>query len=416
MRSLRINRGAAALPAALLAAALQAGEGRFSGQLAAEWLQFADAPAITPARPAPVRQARAYAALALQPEYRWESDDRAHGLVFVGHARWDAEDAQRRRADIRELQWTRVAGDWETRLGIGQEYWGVTEGVHLVDIVNQTDLAENPAGEDKLGQPMLKLSWYHDRGNLSLWVLPGFRPRTYPGVRGRPFPFVVDSDDAIYTSSAESRHVDFAARAYSYLGPFEIALSHFVGTSREPVLELQGFQGALPVLRPRYAQIRQTGLELTAVSGNWLWKFEGITRSGQGDRFSAATGGFEYTRYAAMGSPLDLGLIVEYLHDDRDGRVLGPVTQPRTTLENDLLLATRLTFNDFQGSEILAGVITDLAGGGSSYSIEASRRLGRDWLLSLEARGVLHSDAQADPLLHLLRDDDALRLTLTYHF
>ncbi len=67
--------------------------------------------------------------------------------------------------DIRELSWIHVGNGWESRVGIRKVFWGVTEGRHLVDIINQTDQVDQVDGEEKLGQPMINLSTVRDWGS-----------------------------------------------------------------------------------------------------------------------------------------------------------------------------------------------------------------------------------------------------------
>ena len=78
------------------------------------------------------------------------------------------------------------------------------------------------------------------------------------------------------------------------------------------------------------------------------------------------------------------------------------------------MLGTRFTLNDVNGSELLASVILDLEGGGQSYNIEASRRIGNDWKLSLEARGV--NNTPADSTLTSFEHDARLRMELARYF
>ena len=73
---------------------------------------------------------------------------------------------------MRELYWRGVFGDLEVKAGAVKVFWGVTESQHLVDVINQADLVENIDSEDKLGQPMINLSWGKDWGTLELFVLP----------------------------------------------------------------------------------------------------------------------------------------------------------------------------------------------------------------------------------------------------
>src|SRR5690606_15671470 len=101
------------------------------------------------------------------------------------------------------------------------------------------------------------------------------------------------TDQAVYESSREQRRIDAALRWSHYIGPWDLGLSHFHGTGREPRL-LPGVDGGgQPVLVPHYDVIHQTGLSLQRIAGDWLWKLELIRRSGQGDTFTAAVGGFE---------------------------------------------------------------------------------------------------------------------------
>ncbi len=78
------------------------------------------------------------------------------------------------------------------------------------------------------------------------------------------------------------------------------------------------------VLVPVYDLIDQTGLDLQMTQGGWLWKVEAINRYGQGDRFYAFTGGFEYTFVNVKSSGLDLGVLAEYSYDERGKLALTP--------------------------------------------------------------------------------------------
>ena len=69
-----------------------------------------------------------------------------------------------------------------------------------------------------------------------------------------------------------------------------------MGFERTQVVDL----GLLPwpqhvVLAGGTLDLSGAGLEVQYTTGAWLWKFEGIRRSGQGTPYYAATGGVEYT-------------------------------------------------------------------------------------------------------------------------
>jgi hypothetical protein len=351
---------------------------------------------------------------AIQPEYYHELES-GSSFTFVPFFRLDSADDERTHADIRELTFLWLQDDFELRLGVRKVFWGVTEVLHLVDIINQTDLVENFDGEQKLGQPMVNLSLVRDWGTLDFFVLPFFRERTFPGDKGRlRFNLVVDTDQTQYESSAEEWHTDWAVRYSHTLGDWDIGGYYFIGTSRDPSFA-PGTDGAgRPVILPVYQQIQQVGLDVSYVFGNWLWKLEALYRKGQGDRrglaannYVAATGGFEYTFTGIFETQMDLGVVGEYLFDERKDFALTP-------FENDIAAALRLSVNDAASSELLFGWVQDIDTDSRFIFMEASRRLGDQWTLELELRTFL--DQPPSAFLFALRDDDLVQLVLQYYF
>jgi hypothetical protein len=141
--------------------------------------------------------------------------------------------------------------------------------------------------------------------------------------------------------------------------------------------------------------------------GGALLKLEALRRSGQGGTFSAAVAGFEYTLVGLFDSIYDLGVIGEYLYDDRGGAASTP-------FEDDVFVGGRLTFNDAASSAILAGGIFDREGDGTALTVEASRRWRDRYTLSLEIRSI--TDTEESDLLHALRADDYLQFELQRFF
>jgi hypothetical protein len=374
--------------------------GEIGGYIALESRSFLDDPSFAE------QSDETAASLVLEPEYyrEWRNGDQS--FTFKPFARLDSVDSERTHFDIRELHWRRSAPRWELLAGVSKVFWGVTESQHLVDIVNQTDLIENPDGEDKLGQPMVKLSLIRNWGIVDLFALPGFRERTFPGSDGRLRAPIPVSDDPVYESGAEENHLDWAVRWSHALGPFDLGVSHFSGTSREPRLAPAVADGE-PELIPVYELIDQTGLDAQATLGSWLWKLEAIHRTGQGDPFAATTAGFEYTLWSVFNSNMDVGAVVEHLWDERGEGGASP-------FQNDMFTGTRLAFNDTQDTQILAGLIADLDDDGQLFLIEASRRVGTSWVVEAEYRGFSGS-SPSDPLA-ALRTDDYFQLSIQRHF
>jgi len=378
----------------------QAAQGEWSGYIATEWRGFTSSPTDT-------QQHGDSTSLSAQAEYYREWNAGKQSFRFTPFLRIDGRDTQRSHFDLRELNWTTVHNSWELTAGIGKVFWGVTESQHLVDIINQTDLVESIDGEEKLGQALIKLTLIRDWGDVDLFLLPGFRERTFSSRVGRlRMAAAVDVNHPEYASSQGRDHIDAAIRWSKSIGDWDVGVSHFSGTSREPRFR-SGMNNGRLVLTPIYETIDQTSLDLQATKDDWLWKLEWISRSGQGDRYTGVACGFEYTLYGISESPADVGLIAEYLFDDRKDAATTP-------FENDLFLGARLALNDEASSELLAGMIVDLDNSSRVMSVEASRRLGDNWKLNLEGRFFSNIDNRDS--LASFENDDFIQLELAWYF
>ena len=415
----RAAAGAAWTLAPLLAAVAHAGIGvdhhRFSGRSSIETRWF-------PESAAHAGQGRHASGFVAEPNLYLE-DAGGRSLTLAPFLRYDSTDPRRTHADLREaylLLFGEVGdGEWELRAGIARVFWGVAESQHLVDIVNQVDLVEHPAGEAKLGQPMVHLTWAADWGALEFFGLPLHRARTFPGESGRlRLPLVVDGESVEYESDAGGRHLDLAARYSHSFRSLDFGLSCFRGTSREPFLMLaMDAEGA--GLVQSYGQIRQFGIDAQLTAGSWLFKLEGIHRAGaknlsgrEEDYFASVLGG-EYTLYSVLGSAADLSLLGEWNYDGR-GRSATPSRSPNT-LENDLFFASRLALNDVQSTEIVASILGDVERATRAMAVKLDRRLSARWSMQLETIYLLGTDRE-DLFNYWTRRDSFADLGLTYSF
>ncbi len=353
-------------------------------------------------------QRRNNGSLAVNAEFYHEFSS-GSSFIVTPFFRLDSADDKRTHADVREANFLYLAESWEMRVGIGKVFWGATEFVHLVDIINQTDLVEALDGEEKLGQPMIHLSIPRDWGTVDGFILPWFRERTYAGKKGRlRFAVPVDTDKAKYESGSEENHLDFALRYSHTLRDMDVGLYHFLGTSRDPVLIPEQNGSGRIILIPYYEQIGQTGLDLQFVAGNWLWKGEAFYRSGMGRSFAATTFGFEYTIVGIAETAMDLGLISEYVFDDRD------VGRSPIVYDHDVMLGLRLAVNDADSTELLLGLIRDLKMSSKIITLEASRRMGENVKVNLE--GSFFVDISKKDPSYGLAEDDFVKLEVTYYF
>ena len=350
-------------------------------------------------------------------------DDDGRSFTVTPFYRYDAGDPDRTHADLREayllLHGDVGEGEWELRLGVDRVFWGVVESRSLVDIVNQTDLVEQPNEKTKMGQPMVHLTWSGGWGALELFGLTWHRTRSFPGRHGRLRPgLVVDRKLTSYESAAEEWHLDFAGRYSGSFGPVDVGLSVFDGTSREPTLLLTP-AGSELVLAPHYEQIRQFGLDTQLTTGSWLLKLEAIHRAGAQNRrldrhfryqeedYAAFIVGGEYTFNSVWGSGSDLSLLAEWARDGR-GR------WATNAFDNDIFLAARLGLNDEQSTEFVVSVLASLANSSRVFSAEFKRRLSDRW--SLHAETTVYLGIDRDDAVYDVRRDSFTGVNLDYNF
>lgn len=141
----------------------------------------------------------------------YAEDEEGRSVTLAPFFRYDAGDSHRAHFDVREAYFLLFGevgdGEWELRLGADRVFWGVAESRHLVDIVNQTDLIENPNEEAKLGQLMAHLTWSAEWGVAEVFALPYHRERTYPGRDGRLRDELVVDDKRVSYESSKLRRV-----------------------------------------------------------------------------------------------------------------------------------------------------------------------------------------------------------------
>jgi hypothetical protein len=381
-------------------------------------------------------------------------DDGKQRIVGELFQRYDENDDARTHGDVRELYYQVIEEDFEFRLGLRRVYWGVTESRHLVDIINQSDFVENIDNEDKLGQPMMNLALIREIGTLDLFLMPYQRARTWPGVEGYPrLPLPVHAHEAQYETTRAQSHLDYAVRYAGSFGPIDIGLAYFDGTARDPRLLpcvqrnasgqfIQGspdgpscdadanFQSVilppplLPpyptpeqveaeiranlVLVPYYDRLRQVSLDAQYVIGSMAWKAEAVRRKQQERWTWAAVSGFEYTFGDVWASGADIGVLAEYLYDERSEGLA-------VLADDEVFAGGRVSLNDVSGTQVLGGMIARRADFASRlYGIEASRRLGDDWRLALESR--LFSRIPESEGTSFIADQDFVMMTLERFF
>ncbi len=331
-------------------------------------------------------------------------------LTIDGFYRLDSQDKERSHGDLRQAEFLYYTDSFEITAGLGRVFWGATEFVHLVDIINQTDQVDALDGEQKLGQPMIHLTVPKEWGVVEAFALPWFRERTFPGANGRfRTPLPVNTNLTQYESSSKQSHFDFAFRYSTNFANSDVGLYYFKGTARDPVLLLSLDKTTnIPSLSPYYEIIGQTGLDIQMMAGEWLLKGEAYYRTGQSRSYAATTFGFEYTFTGIADTMMDMGLIGEYVYDDRDNGWLP------TIYENDIMGGVRVAVNDLADSTILFGIIRDLDSGSTIIALETSRRFGDSVRINVDASFFVDMDYK-DPAFAMAKDD-FIKIEMVYYW
>jgi hypothetical protein len=368
----------------------------FKLELEAEYRYFYDEP-LYPG------QKSSFPSFAITPEYKASWNKGYESFTFKPFYRLD-RDVNRTHFDIRELYYQKAKSNWELSVGLKKIYWGVAESVHLVDIINQTDGVESFDNEKKLGQPMVQYSVNTNVGTFDLFYMPYFRKRLFPGEKSRlRFPVVIEKDDVIFNTSNEEWNQDFAFRWAHSVGIFDLGLSNFYGTGREPIITEEPFGYGF-----FYDVINQTGVDIQITHDAFLWKIESIYRTSELQDMFAFAGGLEYTFGNVNGNGLDIGVLGEYLYDDRGDLAF-------TGAQNDVFFASRIALNDVQSTEFLIGGMFDLEKSSKVFSLEASRRVRETWKVEAEGR-ILSEVSKNDLILSTFVNDSFLRLTVFKYF
>lgn len=407
-------------------------------------------------------QKEALGSVAIEPELSWKSASEDHSFRFKTFARYSDPDGHRDHADIRELYYNYAGSGWQFEAGINKVYWGVVESLHLVDIINQTDVVESVNGEAKLGQPMVSFGLEQEWGNLDLYVLPYFRERRFPqgperfslNLNGQAVNY--DKNDPLFDSHEEEQHVDSAIRWANSFDALDVGISYFNGTNREPIPVLVNFvlinPGPPPVISSSmggyYEQMEQAGLELQYLYEDWAFKAEGVSKNLDSGDYNSAVVGFEYTLSDLEPWGADLGILVEYLWNDRrtidifplSMEALSPANQAilayletnfpteyaavrsaanipgdyLSPFEDDIFIGTRFGLNDIGSTEFVAGVIVDADDQTTSGSFEGSTRIGDSVRISLNIYFFEHVDK--DSAFYTLRKDNQIETRVAWYF
>ena len=346
-------------------------------------------------------QGNYFSSLRFDVDFYGDTGDSGIRYKFHPFVRYDSHDEERSKAQVNELfaEYTHLQIDY--KVGISTVFWGVTESQHLIDIINQYDLAEHSEKEAKIGQPMASASAIYDWGAVDIFLLMGFVERTFAGEDGRPrSTIIVDTDEPIYVNGANKNTLDLGVRYYNTFGNLDFGLSYFGGVSRDPyfLLAYQGqiIENSISVsqalisdlkLVPVYEDIQQVSIDALYLLNDWAWKLEGYRRFGDNATYYAAVFGFEYTSVGIMDSRIDAGWILEYNYDQRKD------SAPFITFQNDFFFGARINWNNQYGTNLVAGVFWDPSLKEEVFKLEFRHRISDNIVIMSDTR-VFISDTK----------------------
>ena len=334
-------------------------------------------------------------------------------FLMEPYLRYDRYDKNRSLFDFKENNLTYYYNDIQLKAGISEVFWGITESKNLVDIINPKDVTDGDQ-KAKLGQTMLAFSNYSEKfGILDFYYLPFFKNSSQIGEEGRlRLSKPIENYNIVYEGGAGSKVPSWALKWEHSFRFFDFSLQGFRGNSRESStigklenLQLKYFQG--------YERISQIGTYFQVISGPIIYKLEVIKRNGQKnaknirENFFSYTLGLEHLINNLFENKWDLTSFIEYHNDDRNG-------DSTDILQNDLFLATRLNFNNIDGTEFLTSITLDTDGGGNTSTVELSSRITDN----IRVTGSYNSywSANETDILYSFRRDNYFSINIINYF
>ena len=272
--------------------------------------------------------------------------------------------------DIKEANVNFENSTWGFLLGSTEEFWGKTETLNPVDIINSNNYDEGLSKPNKLGEFMIKANREIGIGDLSIYYLPNFRPNKYPSKKSRlSLPIEVNDNEANYVNGADKNMQQFALRFSGYYEDLDFGISVFEGISRDPFFTLVSGK-----MVPSYSKILQYGIEVQQLLGEWIIKGEFINREGQQNisgslkDYSSGVVGLERSLYGLISGNTDLTFFLEYSKDSRG-------VSAHQSSQNDVFFANRISLNDIHDTSISFALSRDLNTESGIFNSIISRRI-----------------------------------------
>lgn len=309
--------------------------------------------------------------------------------------------------DLKEGFFNTSVGGVDVLAGTTTVFWGKTEAVNLVDIINTKDFSRGLQSGEKQGMPMLRLMTPIGPGDAEVYVLPHFVENRYAGERSRHRTALpIKENTTRYRAGDDKNDLGYALRYSGYAGDMDYGLSYFRGITRNPGFVMDGF-----TLVPLYHEITQTGMDVQYIFGDTSLKLEAIRRtkqlngSGVSEDYTAGIIGVEHTYFGVFDSNADLALFTEYARDSRDG-------DAASGFQDDIFFGAIMTMNDVDDTQIRLIGSYDNDYSSKTITAEIERRLSDT--INAEASIYAPAGMDDDAQFSSFKKDMRLHLALKY--
>ncbi|MFA0114642.1 hypothetical protein AB4407_13365 [Vibrio sp. 10N.261.46.E11] len=305
---------------------------------------------------------------------------------------------------IAKINW--VGDSYQIDVGYDLVYWGVTEGINVINIVNQRDQIRDYFQKQGLGQSMIAASYFGDMVTVEGYILPRFEELNYGGTQ-RPWGLglPVDASQSTYESSKGKKHTDYAARMSGMLDDLEFGFVFFNGTYRKPIYKVDG---DIEYLAPHYVLGNTLGLDAQYILDSNIYKLElGYFKPNSYGSYVSTTFGVERALGSSWFGEGESTVYAEYYYDSRqDDRTVA--------FQNDIFLAYKYTTYNAYDLETTIGGIIDTRYGGVIGTLEVSGKLTSDIKLSFEC--VYFNSSNPNDALFYSNDFDQFSFNAHWYY
>lgn len=329
--------------------------------------------------------------------YKYENI-RFNGLAFTN---WDSTDDSRSYSNIRQANIYVNNNNFTFGLGVDTFFWGVSESINVVNVLNQSDIMESLDGKVKYGQTFVSINTRFSNGDFSFYYLPLFQEQSFPE---RPSYGLAISKNAVFEH--DKKRGGIAARGLFYFDRLEFALSYFKGTRRSALLARHATEMA--VLTPYYIQTVNYLVDGVYIAEDFTLKFEAKTGLEQNAGFTTFNLGIEYPSYAFSKLVEEVIFIAEYAFDDRK-------LSAETHGQNDIFLGGKFNFGYSEQGNVRFLYSYDFDYRSQYAELSYEYRLNDYFRFKAKALKVL-SAPERDQRLYALSGEEFINLSLHYAF